>query len=516
MRDPKSVQRLARWSGMVAGPVAAIVVYALLGSSSLNDPARATAAVGTLMAILWMTEALPLAVTSLLPIVLFPLLAVHPQSGGSQTPSAKELIGFATAPYANDLIFLFMGGFMLALAIERWGLHRRITLLIVAMVGTKPRRLIGGFMLTSAALSMWISNTATTIMMLPIGISVISLVEARVRQEQGDTAQARREIDGFAVCLMLGIAYAASIGGVATIIGTPPNVFLIGYLKSAYNIEISFAQWMVIGLPFSAVFLVVTWILLTRVLHPVRLERLGGGREMIRRELRALGPLGRGEWMVLGVFGLTAGLWTLRQPLANWDWLTHLTPLFTRLTDPGVAILAAVLLFALPVDIKRNQFALDWETAKRLPWDVLILVGGGLSLARAVSATGLDAWIGQQAHSLGAWPTVAIVGAIVAVVIFLTELTSNTATATTFVPILGGVAVGLGLAPTALAIPAAIAASCAFMMPVATPPNAIVFGSGRVRIGQMMTAGVVLNLVGIAFITLSAFTINRWALSLPI
>ncbi len=507
------VEHIVRWVGLIGAPVAAVVVYLALGHSTLSDPARATAAIGTLMAIFWMTEALPLPVTSLLPIVLFPLFAVHPITENGGAVRSSQLIRFATAPYANELIFLFMGGFMLALAMERWGLHKRIALQIVSKVGTRPRRLIGGFMLAAAFLSMWISNTATTLMMLPIGISLIALVDGRLRNTTEDKKNVQRDIDNFAICMMLGLAYAASIGGVATIIGTPPNLFLIGYLKETFNIEIGFGRWMLIGVPFSTVFLVITWLLLTRVLHPVTMKQLPGQRDLIGEEMRKLGPTSRGEKLVALVFVMTALLWMFRQPIAQWSWLVDRAPLFSRLTDPGIAMMAAVLLFAIPVDLKKRTFLLDWETAVRLPWGVLILFGGGLSLAKAVTATGLDSWIGLSAHSLGTLPTIAMVLAVVTVIIFLTELTSNTATATTFLPILGGVAIGIGQTPTVLVIPAAIAASCAFMMPVATPPNAIVFGSGRVRIGQMMFAGVWLNLIGVGLITLLAFTIERWALT---
>ena len=491
--------RVLGWVGLVASPIAAVVLYAALGASSLDHAARATAAVGALMAGLWMTEGLPLPVTSLLPIVLFPLLGVSE-------------IRAAASPYAHELIFLFMGGFMIALAMEKWGLHQRIALRVVAMVGTRPRRLIGGFMLASALLSMWISNSATTVMMLPIGVSVIALVEGRLRADPSLTPNADREIDRFSTALMLGLAYAASIGGVATIIGTPPNVFLVGFLESTFHVKIGFAQWMMIGAPFSAVFLLFAWWLLTFVLHPPGIREIPGAKELIGAERRALGPISRGEWTVLGVFLLTAALWVFRAPALKIGFVAAHLPWLGRLTDPGVAILGAVLLFALPVNLRRGEFALDWRTAQRLPWGVLLLFGGGLSLASAVTKTGLDAWIGQQVAGVGALPTVALVALVVTLVIFLTELTSNTATATTFLPILGGVAIGIGARATTLVIPAAIAASCAFMMPVATPPNAIVFGSGRLRIGAMMRAGIILNIVGIAVITLLAFTIQRWAL----
>lgn len=487
------------WIGRLGAPIAAIVVYLLLGNSTISDPGRATAAIGVLMAVLWMTEALPLPATSLLPVALFPLAGVLP-------------IGDATAPYADQNIFLFMGGFMLALGMEKWGLHQRIALLIVLLVGTKPRSLVGGFMIASATLSMWISNSATAVMMMPLGMSVIGLVETRLRSDSARTEDMQPIIDRFAVCLMLGLAYAASIGGVATIIGTPPNVFLVSYLEKTFDVRIGFAQWMLFGVPFSATFLLLAWIVLTFLIYPIRLDRVPGGRELIRQRLRDLGPVTRGERTVFTVFMITASLWVFREPLTHWAWLADHAPFLTKLTDAGVAIIGAMLLFVIPVHPKRGVFALDWNTAVKLPWGVLLLFGGGLSLARAVTSSGLDSWIGSQAQGLETMPTVVIVAAVVLMVVFLTELASNTATAATFVPILGGVAIGIGADVPTLVIPAAIAASCGFMMPVGTPPNAIVFGTGRVRIGQMMWAGVWLNLIGVALITLFTFTVVRWTL----
>ncbi|RMH28249.1 MAG: DASS family sodium-coupled anion symporter [Planctomycetota bacterium] len=492
---------VAAWAGRLGAPVAGLAVFAALGASGLDHPARATAGVGVFMAILWMTEGLPLPATSLAPIALFPLFGVR---------SIRE----AAAPFAHELIFLFMGGFLLALAMEKWGLHRRIALRVMLLAGTRPRALVGSFMGASALLSMWISNSATAVMMLPIAVSVIALVDARLAEREPATRAPRRkdEVDRFAVSLLLGLAYGASIGGVATIIGTPPNTILVAYLSDEFGVRIGFGRWMALGVPFAAVFLVVTWALLTYVLHPPGIDRVPGGRDLIRGELRALGPMSRGEWSVFVVFMLTAGLWVFREPALSIGPVRERLWFLQRLTDPGVAMLAAGLLFAIPVDARRGVFVLDWRTAERLPWGVLLLFGGGLSLAGAVSATGLDVWIGGRVAGLGALPVWALVAAVVALVIFLTELTSNTATAATFLPILGGVALGVGADAATLVVPAAIAASCAFMMPVATPPNAIVFGSGRVRIGQMVRAGVVLNLIGIALVTVLALTLGRWLL----
>jgi len=486
----------------MGAPVLAIAVFFLMPGGEGGAPlaARATAAIGALMAALWMTEALPLPATSLLPIALFPIAGVA---------TIKE----ASAPYANPLIYLFMGGFLIALAMEKWGLHKRIALRVILAVGTKPARLVGGFMLASAFLSMWISNTATTVMMLPIGLSVLRLVEEQERDDDGDRAPGAIASDpNFSVCLLLGLAYAASIGGVATPIGTPPNVILLGFLQDEFGLQISFSRWMFAALPISAAFLFITWLLLTRVVFPLKIKDIPGGRALIRKELAALGRMSRGEWIVLTIFVSAALTWMLRGAFVKQIWGDKPPVYMGNLTDAGVAVIAGVLLFAIPVNVKRSVFVLDWETAKKLPWGVLLLFGGGLSLAAAVGSSGLDDWIGAQVAGASSLSGVFIIALVTTIVIFLTELTSNTATATTFLPILAGAAVGLRVAPLTLLVPAAIAASFAFMMPVATPPNAIVFGSGHVRIGQMVKAGVILNIIGIAIITLAVYTSVAWAL----
>ncbi len=467
--------RAVGWIGRIGGPVLAFAVYFLVPESeALTEPARVCAAVGVLMAVLWMTEALPLAVTSLLPLALFEPLGV-------------VTIRDAAAPYANPLIFLFMGGFMIALAMERWGLHRRLALMTLRVAGSRLRVMVGAFMLAAAGLSMWVSNTATAVMMLPLGLSVIALLP--------DDSPAKGR---FAPCLLLGLAYACSIGGVATLVGTAPNVVLAGFLEETYGVDLGFGRWLLFGLPLAGVFLVVTWLMLTRVLFPLGTAELPGGREAVRAKLRTLGRMKRGEVLTLVVFVGTALLWIFREPLAGW------VPALGGLSDAQIAISAAILLFALPVDAKRGVFVLDWKTASRLPWDVLLLFGGGLSLAAAIGATGLDEWIGSSVSGLAGAPTWAVALAVSALIVFLTELTSNTATTTAFLPILAGVALGLGVDPLVLLLPASFAASCAFMLPVATPPNAIVFGSGRVSIAQMARAGFVLNLVSIVLATIAA------------
>lgn len=500
--EPSRVSRRA-WIGRFLGPALAVAVYVLLPSEpELADAARGTAAVGSLMAVWWITEALPLPATALLPVPLFPLVGVMP-------------IAEATAPYASDILFLFMGGFMIALAMQRWGLHRRVALLTVLAVGTRPTRVVGGFMIATAFLSMWVSNTATTVMMLPIGVSVLQLVFDRLDDTDAENVTGAGA-PNFATCLMLAIAYAASIGSLGTLIGTPPNLFMAGFVAETYDIEIGFGQWMLFGLPLAVGFLVLAWLVLTRLAYPTSLAEIPGGRTLFRDELSRVGPVGRGEKVVAVVFVLTALAWVLRTPLSGWDRLVSLVPAVEALSDPAIAIIAAVALFTIPVDPRNGVFALDWGTARKLPWGVLLLFGGGLSLARGVADSGLDAWIGEQVGVLGGLPTVALIVVAVAAVIFLTELTSNTATAATFLPILGGVALGLDLDPLLLVIPATLAATCAFMMPVATPPNAIVFGSGHVTMPQMVRAGLWLNLAAVVLITGLVYLLGPAALGLAL
>jgi solute carrier family 13 (sodium-dependent dicarboxylate transporter), member 2/3/5 len=493
LAEPQRATTRAR-IGRYAGPVAALLAYALLptGAGGLTDGGRATAAVATLMAVWWVTEALPLAVTSLVPIVALPLTG------------AMEL-DEATAPYANPLIFLFLGGFVLAVAMQRWGLHRRIALLTVRAVGTRPRQLIGGFMIATAFLSMWVSNTATTVMMLPIGVSVLALLAKRV-EAIPDVAD-HDELTGegaprIATALMLGIAYAASIGSLSTIIGTPPNAFLIGYLRQQ-GIDIGFGQWMLFAAPLSATFLVIAWFVLTRWLYPPEVDEIPGGRELIQREIDELGPVSRGERLVAIVFAATALAWIANSVLADVLEGTFLG----RLDDAMIAVAAAVVLFLVPVDGRHGTFLLDWEAAKELPWGVLLLFGGGLSLAAAVSENGVDTYIGEQLGGLAGVQVWVLIAVVTLAIVLMTELTSNTATAAALVPIIGGVAIVVGLDPMTLAVPAALAATCAFALPVATPPNAIVFGSGHVTIGQMARAGIVLNVVATVLITITMLTL---------
>lgn len=483
---------LRRRIGLLSGPLW-FAAFLLLGPPGELDPAAWRAAGAALwMATWWVTEAIPIPATALLPLALFPILGIAD-------------IEATARPYANDLIFLFLGGFLLAVGMERWGLPRRIALGVVGSVGTGPEAVVAGFMASTALLSMWVSNTATAMMMLPIGVSVLRLVESGSGEEAdpggglGDTADGPRAdaAGNFGVCLMLGIAFAASIGGLGTLIGTPPNAFLAAFLSESYGFDVGFVRWMAFGLPFVAVGLPLSYLLLTRVAYPIRLEALPGGRELIRRQRASLGPASSAERRVAVVFAVVALAWITR-PL--------LDDLVRGLTDAGIAVAGGLSLFLVPAGQGGAGPLLRWKDAERLPWGVLVLFGGGLSLASALQATGFTAWVGGGAGGwLEAAPLLLVVAVPTVLIVLLTELTSNTATAAAFLPILASVAVGLGESPLLLTVPAAVGASCAFMLPVATPPNAIVFGSGAVSVPQMARAGVGLNLLFVLLATLGAW-----------
>ncbi len=473
--------------GLLLGPVLFVIFLLLPSPDGLTPEAQRMLAVAALMASWWMTEAIPIPATSLLPLALLPLLGIMPTAG-------------AAAPYANHLIFLFMGGFIIALSMQRWNLHRRIAMQVVCLIGFSPGRLIFGFMLASAALSAFVSNTVTAVMMMPIGLAIIEHVaEAGRKAGYEETIDFRQGRFHFGINLMLGIGYAASIGGMATLIGTPPNLVLASYLQTAHGYEITFARWMLVGVPLVVVLLPLTWLWLTRWAYPLRLKRLPGGREIIFSELRRLGPMQAGERWTALVFALTAAAWIGRSQLSG------LIPHGGMVSDATIAMGGALVLFLIPLDRRCSRFVMDWQWAVKLPWGVLVLFGGGLSLAAGFESTGLSSWIGGRVVLLQQAPLWLIVVAVTILIIFLTELTSNTATAAMAMPVLAAVAIGLQQNPLLLLIPAALAASCAFMLPVATPPNAIVFGSGYVTIPQMVRSGFGLNLLSILLISLLTY-----------
>lgn len=468
-------------AGLVVGPLLALAMLVAPPPAGLSMAGWRLFAVVVLMAIWWTTEAIPVAATALLPLVLFPVLSI------ATMPAAA-------APFANDIVFLSMGGFLIAVAMERSGLHRRIALAIVAAVGTGSSRLVLGFMLASAFLSMWISNTATTAMMYPIAMAIGALF--RPHDDEGPFE--------LGICLMLGIAYAATIGGVSTLIGTPPNAVLAAAASQVLGVQIGFFRWMLVGVPVAVLFLPIGWLLLTRWLHPPGPLR-GDASEVLQRQRAELGPMSGAERVVAAVFVLAAVAWVLRAPKQIGDvTVPGIQSVLPWVKDSTVAMGAALLLFVVPTGRRGAGFALDWATANRIPWNILLLFGGGLSMADAMSDTGLAEWIGGGVSRLDDLPTWLILGGSALLFLFLTEVTSNVATATMAMPIMAGAASGLGVAPLQMMATAALAVSMAFMLPVATPPNAIAYASGYLTVRQMMRVGIWFNLVAVVLVTAAA------------
>jgi sodium-dependent dicarboxylate transporter 2/3/5 len=494
-----AVQRI----GFFAGPLAALCLYFALPDQfvdihkaliPLTFSAKTTLCMTVWMAIWWLSEAIDISATALLPIAMFPLLDIAD-------------IKATTAPYASHLIFLFMGGFLIALAMQRWKLDHRLANTVLAIVGKNPFLLIAGFMLSSALLSAFISNTAATAVMLPIGLSVIAFYTSQQQRSFANLSQ-----HNFARCMMLGIAYSASVGGTMTLIGTAPNLFLVSFLEESisreYQLEISFIQWLSFAAPLAIIFLPIIWLVLTKLVFPFKAEALNQQSGTFTDQQQ---KMDRGQKITIFVFAATVIIWITRPLLQNLTITINqqaIQPLY-QLSDPGIAMLAAMFLFIIPVNFKQRVFVLDWPTAKKLPWGIFILFGGGLTLAKAIRTNGVDEYIASQALFLQNIPEVLFVLIICASIIFLTELTSNTATTATFVPILAGIGIGAGIHPYLLIFPATIAASFAFMMPIATPPNAIVFGSGHITIPEMCKAGLWLNIIGVGLITAFTFLVIK-------
>ncbi|MCG7438707.1 SLC13 family permease [Corynebacterium freneyi] len=512
--------------GLITGVVLALAVYYFM-PSDLDHMLRGTAAIAVLMAAWWMSEAIPITVTALLPLVLFPALGI-----------AK--IGDFSGQYTAPTIFLFMGGFLLALGMQRWNLHKRVALWVLVAMGSSPKMLILGFMIATGFLSMWVSNTATAVMMLPIGVSVLSLIvgmlrdeakaakegapsrtggyrdaslsegEAEILEADGDAVageageqQYEHSTDpepqsNFGIALMLGIAYAASIGSLGTIIGTPPNAMLAAYMAEQ-GVNIGFGQWMLLGVPVAVVLMAAAWLVLTNVIFKPEIDHIPGGRALMREELGKLGGMSQGERRVLMVFFVAA---------AAWVFVPVLWP-ETMIADAVIAMAVGIALFIIPGGPNGVKL-LRWEDALELPWGVLLLFGGGLALSKQFTESGLSDWIGDQMSSLGFLPIALLVVAVGLVVLVLTEFTSNTATAATFLPLVGAMAIGLGIDQMLLAVPVALAATSAFMMPVATPPNAIAYGSGYVSMGNMVRAGIWLNIIALVVVSAAAMTLLGW------
>lgn len=469
--------------GLIAGPLVATGVLSMPTPDGLTPAGHSAAAVGLLMAIWWMTEALPLAVTALVPLVLFPLLGVSP-------------FEVAARSYAHPLIFLFLGGFILAKGLERWQLHRRLAVAVLRAVGQNPQMLVAGMMGITAFLSMWVSNTATAMVMLPIAQSIVTTLRDQPAKER-DLLLAT-----FAPALMLSIAYGATIGGMGTLIGTPPNALFAGFLEDSYDITVGFAKWMMVGVPAVLLLLPITWFLLTRYSFRVPTALPGAVSILDQNRDGNLAPMGRQEITVTCVMAGVALLWLTR------PFLETAVP-GLPLSDAGIAMAGALLLFILPDRWSDGTFLLSWEDVKGIRWDVLILFGGGLSLAGAISKSGLAAWIGSGLSGLSVLPTALLILSVMVVIVYLGELASNTAMAAVFLPVAGAAAVGMGADPLMLALPVVLAASLGFMLPVATPPNAIVYGSGAVTAQQMLRAGAILDIVSILVVFGIAVTIGR-------
>ena len=465
---------LSRKLGLISGPLLFIVILNLPGFLEGYEHANAVIAIASWMIIWWITEAVSISVTALLPLILFPLLKVMP-------------IGDVGANYGSPIIFLFFGGFVLALALEKVNLHRRIALNIIRITGTTPNRVVLGFMIATAALSMWISNTASTVVMLPIAMSVIDLL---INDEDGFT----KYDQNFALSVMLGIAFSANAGGIATVIGTPPNSVLIGLLENEYNIEVSFLKWMTLGLPFSIILLTICYLVLVKWMFPNKHLTFTASKEVIRKELDELGPTTGKEKMVLAIFGFTVFLWIFRTVI------NKLIP-GLQLSDTIISVMGAIALFSLPYNYRNSDFIITWRDTQRLPWGILILFGGGLALAKGMSVSGIVDVV-SNAIAMSEISVLFTASLLILLMLFMTELMSNVALVAVLAPVIAGIAIGLGIPMLYLLIPVTIASSCAFMLPMATPPNAIVFASGYIKVHQMARVGVILNLIAVGLLIL--------------
>lgn len=462
--------------GLILGPLCFVIVAFFGRVEGLSEAGQTTLAATLWIAVWWITEAIPMAATALLPIVLFPLF------GGVD-------LSTTTAAYGHKYVFLYMGGFMIAIAIEKWKLHKRIALQIILLMGTDLKRILLGFMVATAFLSMWISNTATSVMMLPIGMAIINQLK-----DNPNTPEDENLIFGKA--LMLAIAYSASIGGIATLIGTPPNLVLAGVLQSTYGYEITFLQWMLFGFPVAVTLLLICWYYLTNIAFRLKSTAFIEGRAEVKRMQKALGKISFEEKLVGIVFGFTALCWISRS--------FFLQAFISQLDDTIIAILFGLLLFILPTKDKQERI-LNWKEAVQLPWGIILLFGGGMALAKGFETTGLAAWLGLQMTAFDGWPLFMALLLLIAAVNFLTEITSNLATTAMLLPVLAPLALEIGVHPFGLMVGAAVAASCAFMLPVATPPNAVVFGAGYLRIPDMVSRGLALNLFSIILIAIFVY-----------
>ncbi len=459
---------LSKKIGLFLGPIL-FLIGINLPFHILSDKGDAVIAIAIWMVVWWITEAVSISVTALLPLVLFPLTKVMP-------------ILDVGANYGSPIVYLFFGGFIMALALEKVNLHKRIALNIIHITGTTPNKVILGFMLATATLSMWISNTASTVVMLPIAMSVIALL---INDADGFT----KKDQNFALSVMLGIAFSANAGGIATVIGTPPNSIMIGLLENEYNIEISFLKWMVIGVPFSATMITIVYFVLVKWMFPNKNLKFKASKSVIDEELKKLGPISGKEKMVLVIFGITVFLWIFR---------TLINSIFPKLglSDTIISMIAAITLFTVPYNLKKEDYIIKWQDTSKLAWGILVLFGGGLALAKGMSVSGIVDVVANSiaASNISIFFTAAL---LIFLMLFMTELMSNVALVALLAPVVAGIAIGLEIPVLYLLIPVTMASSCAFMLPMATPPNAIVFASGYIKVHQMARAGIVLNIIAV-------------------
>ena len=470
---------LTKQIAFLLGPIlCALILW--LPFTIINEQMDPVIAVAVWMIIWWITETVSISVTALLPLALFPLLGILD-------------IKSVASNYANPIVYLFFGGFVIALALEKVKLHKRIALSILKITGTKANGIILGFMISTALMSMWISNTASTVVMLPIAVSVISLL---MNNADGFT----KKDQNFALAIMLGIAFSANIGGMATLIGTPPNSVMLAFLNEQYQIDIGFFQWMIMGVPFSIIMLAIAYFFIVYVFYPNKLGTISASVNIIQTELDKLGRFTKGEKIVLAIFILTAVAWILRGPINNW--FPNL-----KLTDTTIAMIAAVAMFIVPLDLRKGQFPLEWKDTSRLPWGILVLFGGGLALASGLTQAGFIDMIGEYMAAKAHWSIWIITLVLIILMLFMTELMSNVALVTILVPLVVGIAIGLDIPILYMVVPVTLAASCAFMLPMATPPNAIVFASGHIKVHEMARIGIVLNIISVLLLMVVAYYI---------
>ena len=460
--------------GLISGPLLFFIFTNIPNLIPENENANGVIAVALWMVIWWITEAVSISVTALLPLVLFPVMNIMP-------------ITEVGANYGSPIIFLFFGGFVLALALEKVNLHKRIALNIIKITGTTPNKVVLGFMIATASLSMWISNTASTVVMLPIAMSVIGLL---INDKDGYT----KNDQNFALSVMLGIAFSANAGGIATVIGTPPNSVMIGLLENEYNIEISFLKWMTLGLPFSIILLIIAYLVLVKWMFPNRQLQFNASKDVINSELKKLGPVSGKEKMVLVIFGITVFLWVFR------TLINKILP-GLGLSDTIISMLAAISLFSVPYNIRKGDFIIKWNDTQKLAWGILILFGGGLALAKGMSVSGIVAIV-SNAIATSEISILFTASLLILLMLFMTELMSNVALVAVLAPVVAGIAIGLEIPIVYLLIPVTIASSCAFMLPMATPPNAIVFARGYIKVHQMAKVGIILNLIAVLLLIL--------------